>query len=215
MLQQTSLRARSTATYYFLAYSMSTDPRDAAQLAERRQARDGYAYTAIEFQEFYGDHWQTLWDAASVVESSDSHQVAQGSVPQPAAGHIQLGVYEVRLDSAMLVQIRQQEAARGPPRSLHKMARDALQQMSQSRIYESKNLDDLFDWVPYVAAHASCDKIIGPGITHAMAHFVPQTRDLNRGGAPRCDFFFYRKDQTVCRVHPGRRPKDDAQLIFQ
>ena len=115
----------------------------------------------------------------------------------------------------MVVGIRQQEAARGPPRSLHKMARDALNQINQNPTYESQNLDEVFDWVPYVAAHVHSDEIIGPGITHAMAHFVDGTRDRNRGGAPRLDFFFYRTDQTVCRVHPGRRPKDDAELIFE
>ena len=95
------------------------------------------------------------------------------------------------------------------------MARDALNRISQNPTYESQNLDEVFDWVPYVAAHVYSDEIIGPGITHAMAHFDHGTRDRNRGGAPRLDFYFYRTDQTVCRVHPGRRPKDDAELIFE
>ena len=36
-------------------------------------------------------------------------------------------------------------------------------------------------------------------ITHAMACFLPQTRDHNRGGAPRLDFCFYRMDGSMCR----------------
>ena len=95
------------------------------------------------------------------------------------------------------------------------MARDALNQINQNPNYDSRNLDEVFDWMAYVAAHVHADEIIGPGITRAMAHFVDGSRDCNRGGAPRLDFFFYRTDGTVCRVHPGRRPLDDAQLIFQ
>ena len=47
---------------------MSTHCRDAAQLAKRHKV---------------------LWDEASVVECSDSRQVSQGSVPQPAAATAQ------------------------------------------------------------------------------------------------------------------------------
>ena len=231
MLEQTSLRARATATVVTaLAYSMSTGeqhPRDGAQLAEprqaldvslgpldvtqhaeRRQAPNGYAYTLREFQQHYGGHWETFWNPATEAQPREP----EGSVPQLAAAN---GVLDVRLDSAMVVEIRQEEAARGPPRSLQKLARDALNAVSQYPTYESQNLDDVFDWVPYVAAHDLSQQIIGPGITHAMAHFVRGTSDHNRGGAPRLDFFFYRTDQTVCRVHPGRKRKDDAQLIFQ
>ena len=205
----------------------SLGPLDVTQLAERRQARDGSAYTAIEFEQFYGGHWQTLWLEAQ-------HRVVEGSVPQPASA-VGLGqreaqpqvvevivpppaaareAVEVRLDSEMVVEIRQREATRGPPRSLHMMARNALNQINRNPNYESQNLDEVFDWVPYVAAHGQSSQIIGPGITHAMAHFDIETRDRNRGGAPRLDFFFYRIDDTVCLVHPGRRPRDDAQLIF-
>ena len=215
------------------ALNGSLGPLDVTELAELREARDGNAYTAIEFQQHYGVRWGTFWDAARtreaqprVLEGSVSQfasevwlgqreaqpQVGEGGAPQPAAA---IGVVEVRLDPAMVVGIRQQEAARGPPRSLHRMARDALNQISQNPTYESQNLDEVFDWVPYVAAHVHSDEIIGPGITHAMAHFDHGTRDRNRGGAPRLDFYFYRTDQTVCRVHPGRRPKEDVELIFE
>ena len=167
---------------------------------ERRQARDGYAYRAEEFQQYYGHHWQRLWADAA------------GDVPQLAAAAVRQAV---RLDASMLVEIRQRETARGPPRSLHNLARDALNQIGQNPTYQDQDLDELFDWVPYVVAHASCDQIIGPGIAHAAARFVHGNRDHNRGGGPRLDFFFHRTDGTVCRVHPGQRPKNDAQLIFQ
>ena len=151
---------------------------------------------------------------------------ADGSELAADAGHVsqladdggdvsQLAVSFTRLDLSMLIQVRQQEAARGPPRSLHSLARAALNRISQKSEYIDENLDDCFEWVPYVAAHASCHLIIGPGITHAMARFLPQTRDHNRGGAPRLDFCFYRVDGSMCRVHPAKKPKDDAKLIFQ
>ena len=47
------------------------------------------------------------------------------------------------------------------------------------------------------------------------ARFLPQTRDHHRGGAPRLDFGFYRVDGSMCRVHPGKKNKDDAKLICQ
>ena len=220
MLEQTWFRARATASVVTaLAYSMSTDPqpsRDVAQLAdihqavngpfeppgvtepaERRVARDGNAYTAIEFEQHYGVRWQTFWDAARTQEAA-AIEVAQA-----------------RLDSATVVEVRQWEAARGRPRSLHNIARNALNQINQNPNYDSRNLDEVFDWMAYVAAHVRADEIIGPGITHAMAHFVDGSRDCNRGGAPRLDFFFYRIDGTVCRVHPGKRARDDAQLIIE
>ena len=111
-----------------------------------------------------------------------------------------------------VIAIQQAEAARGPPRSLHRLARDALNENNNRPDRSTVNLDDCFPWVQYVAAHAQSAKIIGPGITHAQAVFFPGTNDRNRGGAPRLDFCFYHTDGTGIRVHPGRRPKDDAQL---
>ena len=49
-----------------MAYSNSqVTNRDASQLAvyiapERRQAHDGVAYTAEEFQQHYGHHWEQI-----------------------------------------------------------------------------------------------------------------------------------------------------------
>ena len=237
------------------------DPRDVSQLAmtiapERRVANDGDAYTAEEFEQHYGHHWESMWadcahttDASQLVPlhddvaSSLQPSIAPGATDVQAplesqargfthghgeghssnlsqlavvAGNVsQLAADAVRLDPSMVIGVRQQEAARGPPRALHKLARDALNQVSQNPTYHEENLDNLFDWIPYVAAHARCDQIIGPGITHAVARFVQGTRDANRGGAPRLDFCFYRVDGSMCRVHPGNKPKNDAQLIIQ
>ena len=114
-----------------------------------------------------------------------------------------------------VIAIQQEEASREPPRSLHRLARDALNAISKSANRSPVNLDGVFPWMQYVAAHPQSADIIGTGITRAHAVFLPGTNDPNRGGAPRLDFCFYRTDCTFCRVHPGRRPKEDAQLQIE
>ena len=120
-----------------------------------------------------------------------------------------------RLSPDNVAEVRRAEAMRGRPRPLHALARDALNTIAQDLTYTTVNLDDFFPWVPYVAAHRRSDQIIGPGITGAFANFFPAQRDANRGGAPRLDFCFHRLDGTVCRVHPGNKPKHDAALVIQ
>jgi len=110
-----------------------------------------------------------------------------------------------RLMPEHVVAIQQEEAARGPPRLLHELAADAFDTISNGPTWATFNLDAWFPWMQYVAAHTQSAAIIGPGITHAHAVFVPGTNDPNRGGAPRLDFCFTRTDGTVYRVHPGRR----------
>ena len=111
--------------------------------------------------------------------------------------------------------IQDAEAARGPPRSLHKIARDALNAISLSPTRATVNLDDQFPWRQYVCAHSQNTTIIGPGITHAQAVFVPNTNDDNRGGAQRLNFCFYRTDGTVCILHPGRKRSSDAKIRIE
>ena len=100
---------------------------------------------------------------AATPPADDSELAADGgNVSQLAAdgGNVsQLSANSIRLHPSMVIQVRQQEAARGPPRSLHKLARDALNQISQNPAYRDENLDNWFDWIPYVAAHTSCDQM--------------------------------------------------------
>ena len=124
-------------------------------------------------------------------------------------------VVTARLMPQHLLGIQQEEAARGCPRSLHRLARDALNRISNEATLATVDLDNWFPWMQYVAGHRQNAAIIGPGITHACAVFLPDTNDPNRGGAPRLDFFFYRTDGTVCRVHPGKGPNQDAALRFE
>ena len=115
-----------------------------------------------------------------------------------------------------VIAIQNAEAAEfRPPRSLHGLARDALNTISLSPTREAVDLDGVFPWRQYVAAHRQSAEIIGPGITQAIARWRTGTNDCNRGGAPRLDFHFHRVDGTVCRVHPGDKPRKDARLIFE
>jgi hypothetical protein len=137
-----------------------------------------------------------------------------GDAAQLPAGSADALAVTARLMPEHVIAIQQEEAARGPPRSLHKLARDAFDTISNGPTWTTVNLDGWFPWVQYVAAHTQSAAIIGPGITHAHAVFLPGTNDPNRGGAPRLDFCFTRTDGTVCLVHPGKRTKEDARLTF-
>ena len=108
------------------------------------------------------------------------------------------------------------EAAHRPKRSLHKLARDALNAITEAGVHgtASKDLDDWFPWKAYIACHAMAPDIIGEGVTHAVAEFIAHTRDGNRGGQPRLDFVVYRSDGTYCRLHPGSKQSLDAKPIF-
>ena len=147
------------------------------------------------------------------------HQIVAAEAAARGGDAAQLPAVDLAVPARLMltdvVAIQHQEAARGPPRSLHDLARDALNTISNRPIRTSVNLDDWFPWMQYVAAHMQSAAIIGPGITHALAVFFPSTNDANRGGAPRLDFCFTRTDGTVCRVHPGKRRKDDAELTFE
>jgi hypothetical protein len=183
---------------------------------ETRQARDGHRYTQAQFLENYGTDW--FWEACA--DTSDASQLAVPSTTMETqqatrAGTSHASQLAVRLSPANVVAVRREEAARGPPRSLHRLARGALNTIAKNDNYDTVNLDDAFPWIPYIAAHGQSAQIIGPGITHAAAVFILAETDPNRGGAPRLDFFFYRTDDTVCRVHPGKTSSQDAQLIFQ
>ena len=128
-----------------------------------------------------------------------------GDAAQLPAGSADALAVTALLMPEHVIAIQQEEAAHEPPRSLHKLAGDAFDTISNGPTWATFNLDGWFPWMQYVAAHTQSAAIIGPGITHAHAVFVPGTNDPNRGGAPRLDFCFTRTDGTVYRVHPGKR----------
>ena len=140
--------------------------------------------------------------------TGDAHPLPAGPADGPPA--------PAQLRPEDVIAIQNAEAAEfRPPRSLHDLARDALNSISFSPTREPVVLDGVFPWVRYVAAHRQSAEIIGPGITQAIAKWTSGTNDGNRGGAPRLDFHFTREDGTVCRVHPGQRSRADRYLIFE
>ena len=108
------------------------------------------------------------------------------------------------------------EAAMRPRRNLQQLARDALNAIAEAGVHSTANtnLDEWFPWREYIACHAKAPVIIGAGVTHAVAKFIDGTRDGNRDGQARLDFFVYRSDGTYCRLHPGSTRKLDAKLVF-
>ena len=177
--------------------------------------------SAGEADAAYGTGTATQRPAGSADSTGDAPQLpagsadATGDAPELLAGADDGPLTPAQLRPEDVIAIQNAEAALGPPRSLHNLARDAFRSISASPTREPVVLDDVFPWVQYVATHRHAFDIIGPGITRAMAMWTPGTNDSNRGGAERLDFYFFREDETVCRVHLGGRPRDDAKLIFE
>ena len=121
-----------------------------------------------------------------------------------------------RLSLADVATLRDAEKARTPKRSLHKLARDSLNTITNAGVDSEldKNLDGWFPWKEYIACHNRAADIVGPGVTHASAEFIEGTRDANRGGQQRLDFVLYRLDGTHCRLHPGTKQANDAAPVF-
>ena len=138
----------------------------------------------------------------------------------------------VRLTLADAEELRRREKAITPKRSLHKLAREALNSISQAAtnvehtitedmvsedrvlLVRTEDLETWFPWRAYIACHPRSSEIIGSGVTHATAEFINGTQDPNRAGQRRLDFIVRRSDGTLCRLHPGGRRSGDAKLIF-
>ena len=121
----------------------------------------------------------------------------------------------LRLMPEDVLAIQHAERDRGPPRSLHQLARNALNHIEDRDPRIDVSLDNEFPWREYIVAHNESDTIIGTGIVQARAVFFKDQKDRNRGGASRLDFCFVRSDDTVCRVHPGFKRIGDAKLRFE
>ena len=237
-----------------------TRPRDTAS-AERRVARDGYAYTYEQFAQYYRHDAERMWNASIaspnpqpedcptgvatehaqepppvppaqvLLRPEDIEQLCEAErscrstrpkncptgaatehtpepPPAPAA--------QVLLYSEDIEQLREAERSIAPRRSLQRLARMALEEITKAGPNSSmdKNLEHMFPWRAYVACHADARAIIGSGIALAMAEFIDDTKDANRGGQARLDFVFYRVDGSYCRLHPGSKKRGDAKPIF-
>ena len=104
---------------------------------------------------------------------------------------------------------KKEEATVRPPRSLHKIALDALQEMKRMHCARPSffivpgndgdmalDLPFWFDWRRYIACHKHAKRIIGAGVTRAVAELFPESR------TPHFYFVLTRADGTLCSVHP-------------
>ena len=140
--------------------------------------------------------------------------VAPVHVDAGSSANHQVGEQPLRLMREDVRAIQRAERDRGPPRSLHQLARNALNDIEDRDPPIDVSLDNEFPWREYIASHNESAKIIGTGIVQARAVFFKDQKDPNRGGASRVDFCFVRSDDTVCRVHPGLKRSGDAKLRF-
>ena len=152
--------------------------------------------------------------SSSARERAASVATEHAPVDAGSSANHQVGEQPLRLMPEDVRDVQRAERDRGPPRSLHQLARDALNDIEDRDLPIDVSLDNEFPWREYIASHSQSDKIIGTGIVQARAVFFKDEKDSNRGGAPRVDFCFVRSDDTVCRVHPGIKRSGDARLKF-
>ena len=112
-----------------------------ANASEVRLANDGRLYTRSEFRDFYGDEEERHWtNAGWQLVDGDEEERYWANAGWQLVDAPQLAV-TARLKPEHVIPIQQEEAARGPPRSLHKLARDALNKISARPARPAVNLD--------------------------------------------------------------------------
>ena len=98
--------------------------------------------------------------------------------------------------------------------SLHAEARQLLNRYADGEELGSTDITNTWGtWRLYIACHKSSLEIVGAGIASVSVEWIPNTRDSNRGNAKRVDFVFHRVDGSAVRLHPGRTPRADAQIV--
>ena len=117
------------------------------------------------------------------------------------------------LANAHLPQLRQ-DCGLGRS-ALHNEARRILEQciflLTQQRSQCIRIQHQWPHWKEYVAFHAHCHELVGPGVVDVTAQQIQGTMDPNRGGDPRVDLVLHHQDGGYVRLHPGSRPKLDAK----
>ena len=159
------------------------------------------------------------WLAAGAAASSQHDaDLAIGAAAPASAASAAEPSDNLLLRSADLTGLRQRTQN---STSLHQQARDVLNAKIQAfsphqegRV-QSQPVDtnDWSTWKEYVASHAAADSIIGTqGIKAIHIEQIDGVKDPNRGGQRRVDIVVYNADGQFFRLHPGSKPKNDAQL---
>ena len=204
------------------------------------RALDGYVYTYETMEAWFNSQAPCLWAKAIPVmvgnlpaPQEQIHATEQDLVqprgsastePGPASlqSSRQTAATEHSVALPVLLAAADVDAERAleekikPPRSLHRSARNTLNGMIAAGVDSDidRNLENWFDWRRYIACHKYAYDIIGTGVTHARAEYLPQTRDPNRGNQERLDFVIYRTDGSTCPLHPGNTRSNDAKVIY-
>ena len=196
----------------------NSSPPPVASSSSRSRAAESTSRPDAEPQRFYP---QPLPDEIRRLPTVDlppvdvtQPVVAPVHVDAGSSANHQVSEQPLRLMPEDVRAIQRAERDRGPPRSLHQLARNALNDIEDRDPRIDVSLDNEFPWREYIVAHNESDAIIGAGIVQARAVFFNDQKDPNRGGASRLDFCFVRSDDTVCRVHPGIKRSGDAKLRF-
>ena len=160
------------------------------------------------------------WLASATTAHTSNATEHAGAVP--SSGELQIVATEH--DDAPDILFTIDDAAeirrtfKGQPGVLHTEARRHLDEITDSLMDygadEVHRVADSIRWKEYIAMHKDWKDIIANGIVAAYCEKIHHTRDPNRGNRERVDYIFYRPNNTYCRVHPGTKPKHDAQLYF-
>jgi hypothetical protein len=158
-------------------------------------------------------------DTTEHIARADGRSTAPGlqlcQLPGPQAAATEHSAPAI-LEVSELPAIRKAENAIIPKRSLHGLARGALNDFADAAAHDEspKCLDDLFPWKAYVAFKDYGARVVGPGISRAVVDQIKDVKDPNRGGRPRVDFILYRVDGSAFRLHPGTKPNGDAAPVY-
>ena len=71
--------------------------------------------------------------------------------------------------------------------------------------------DEWPHWRNYLAAHTQSARIIGDGVIDVTVEEIKGVPDPNRGGKLRVDFIIYNRNGDYWRLHPGSKPRLDAE----
>ena len=74
--------------------------------------------------------------------------------------------------------------------------------------------DEWSTWREYIATRKDAAQLLGSnGVVAIRIEEIEGTNDANRAGSPRVDIVVCNADGNCFRLHPGNKPRSDAQLI--
>ena len=119
------------------------------------------------------------------------------------------------------ILLKPEDVTRKPAQSrreLHERMRQELQRISAANPLRPNNLvvelQEDVPWQAYIASHKDAEAIIGTGIVRFTAQFTSGIEDPNRNGQFRLDFIAELANGNHWRLHPGKKPGNDAKPVL-